>query len=457
MVLLLLLAADGPGCKKFVEVSPPDTQLQTGLIFSSDQTATAAMMGVYSRAMATSGYFLNGGNSLYPGLSSDEFAGTAAAASVDAFAGNSLSSANYFISLLYSSAYNTIYDANAMIEDLQASKGITVTTKRQLRGEALCLRALTYFHLVDLYGPVPLETSTNYAVNAVAPRFAVTAVYGQIVTDLQAADSLLDTAYAVNPADPEARTRPNKWAARSLLARAYLYRGQWAAAEDAATAVLGVSDYRLEPSLDSVFRAGSREAIWQLQPVSATTNSAEGYFFVPASGALMKPAYALTNFLLNAFEPGDRRRLHWVGSKTVSGVTYTYPFKYKVRTGLYPYTEYDMVLRLAEQFLIRAEARAQQNNRSGALADLDMVRARAGLAVLPAGLSVAQVLVAVAQERRIELFAEWGHRWSDLRRTGQADAVLGVEKPGWQHNAALYPIPLTDIERNPAIVQNPGY
>jgi hypothetical protein len=86
-----------------------------------------------------------------------------------------------------------------------------------------------------------------------------------------------------------------------------------------------------------------------------------------------------------------------------------------------------------------------------------MVRARAGLAVLPAGLSAAQVLVAVAQERRIEFFAEWGHRWSDLRRTGQADAVLGVEKPGWQHNAALYPIPLTDIERNPAIVQNPGY
>lgn len=458
MLLLLLLAAGGPGCKKFVEVSPPDTQLQTGLIFSSDQTATAAIMGIYSRAMAAPGSFLNGGNSVYPGLSSDEFAGTTAAAAADAFTGNSLSSANSFISQLYSSAYNTIYNTNVMIEDLQASGGITVTAKRQLKGEALCLRALTYFYLVDLWGPVPLETGTDYAVNATAPRSSVTAVYQQIVTDLQAADSLLDTAYAVNPADPGARTRPNKWAARSLLARVYLYQGQWAAAEAAATAVLGVTGYLLEPSLDSVFRAGSQEAIWQLQPVSTITNSAEGYFFVPASGALTKPAYALTTFLLNAFEPSDGRRLHWAGSKTVSGVVYTYPFKYKVRTGLYPYTEYNMVLRLAEQSLIRAEARAHLNNGSGALDDLNMIRNRAGLPNLLSTISSVQLLAAVAQERRVELFAEWGHRWSDLRRTGQADSVLGAEKPGvWQPNAALYPIPLTDIQRNPAIWQNPGY
>jgi len=455
--LLLLLTMGGTGCKKFVQVSPPDTQLETGLIFSSDQTATAALMGIYSRAMATPGLFLNGGNSVYPGLSSDEFAGTAAAPLVDAFASNNLSSANSFIITLYASAYNTIYNANTMIEDLNASKKITEWTNRQLKGEALCLRALTYFHLADLFGPVPLETSTSYAVNAITARSPLTAVYGQVVTDLQAADSLLDTVYATNAGSPGVRTRPNKWAARALLARVYCYQGAWVTAEEAATAVLQTGSYRLEPSLDSVFLPGSREAIWQLQPVSTIMNSAEGYFFLPADGAAAKPAYNLTTFLLKAFAPGDKRRTRWVASKSINGVAYVYPYKYKVRTGIYPYMEYNMVLRLAELYLIRAEARAQQNKLSEAIADLDTIRSRAGLPGLSAGLSQAEVLAAVAQERRIELFAEWGHRWSDLRRTGQAGAVLGTEKPGWQPDAAYYPIPLTELQRNPNMVQNPGY
>lgn len=452
-----LLIWEGTGCKKFVQVSPPDTLLETGLIFSSDQTATAAMMGVYSRAMTASGFFLNGGNSLYPGLSADEFAGTAAVPMVDAFTSNQLSSSNSYITTLYASAYNTIYNANTMMEDLRASIGVTEKGNRQLTGEALCLRALTYFHLTDLFGAVPLATSTSYEINAVAPRASITDVYRQIVTDLLAADSLLDTAYVTTASYPGVRTRPNRWTARALLARAYCYQGSWASAEEAATAVLQNGSYRLEPSLDSVFTVRSQEAIWQLQPVSLTMNSAEGYVFVPADAATAKPAYRLTSFLLNAFAPGDRRRTRWVGSKTVSGVTYTYPYKYKVRTGLYPYTEYNMVLRVAELYLIRAEARMQLGKLSDAVADINMIRKRAGLSLLAATLSQPQVSAAVMQERRIELFAEWGHRWSDLRRTGQAGVVLGAEKPGWQPDAALYPIPLTDIQRNPNMVQNPGY
>jgi hypothetical protein len=407
--------------------------------------------------MAVPGYFLNGGNSVYPGLSSDEFTGTTASPSVDAFARNVLSSGNSYIASLYSSAYSTIYNTNILLEDLKGAGKITSGAKRQLRGEALCLRALTYFHLADLFGGVPLLTKTDYEVNAVAPRSSVSAVYQQVVTDLLEADSLLDTAYVAGAGYEGARTRPNKWAARALLARVYLYQGEWAAAETAATDVLGAGVYMLEPSLDNVFLTGSREAIWQLQPVNNMMNSAEGYFFVPPGGTAAKPAYALTNFLLKAFAPGDNRRLRWVGSKTVNGTAYSYPLKYKVRTGIYPSVEGNMVLRLAELYLIRAEARAQQGKSGGAIADLNVLRRRAGLSNLSAALLPEQVLAAVAQERRIELFAEWGHRWSDLRRTGQADAVLKVEKAGWQPYAALYPIPFNDIERNPFMVQNVGY
>jgi len=116
-----------------------------------------------------------------------------------------------------------------------------------------------------------------------------------------------------------------------------------------------------------------------------------------------------------------------------------------------------MVLRLAEQYLIRAEARVRQNDLVGAIQDLNVVRARAGLPDLSSGVSQDLILAAVIQERRVELFAEWGHRWSDLIRWGQADSVLSMEKPKWTANAKLYPLPLVDIQRNGNLRQNDGY
>lgn len=456
-LLPFLLAAGCWSCKKFVQLPPPDTQLDAALLYSNDQTATDAMMGIYSNALKNAGYFLNGGNSLYPGLSSDEFTGTIAAPQVDVFVSNTIPSDNTFITTLYATAYADIYDANSMLWHLQEASGLTAGMKDQLRGEALCLRALIYFHLADLFGALPLITSPDYEISAIAPRSSVDSVYRQVQSDLLTADSLLDTDYTVSPAYPSARTRPNKWAVRALEARLYLYQGDWQAAEAAATAVIDAGLYRLEPSLDSVFLITSREAIWQLQPVNAAMNSAEGYWFVPADGSSIRPAYTLTKFLLNAFAAGDRRRTIWTGTRTVSGIVYTYPFKYKVRTGIYPCKEGNTVLRLAETYLIRAEARARENKLSEAIADLNIIRSRAGIDDLATTLTQAQVLMAVYQERRVELFAEWGHRWSDLKRTGQAAVVLGTEKSQWDPDAALYPIPLMELQRNPHEWQNPGY
>lgn len=116
-----------------------------------------------------------------------------------------------------------------------------------------------------------------------------------------------------------------------------------------------------------------------------------------------------------------------------------------------------MVLRLAEQYLIRAEARAQQNNLAGAAADLNAIRQRAGLEPLPDNLDKAAMLLAVEQERRIELFAEWGHRWFDLRRTGRSLAVLSPIKPDLTATDLWYPIPLSAINTNPFLTQNEGY
>jgi hypothetical protein len=68
------------------------------------------------------------------------------------------------------------------------------------------------------------------------------------------------------------------------------------------------------------------------------------------------------------------------------------------------------------------------------------------------------LLLVIEQERRIEFFAEWGHRWLDLKRTNRADPILGALKPAtWQPTDVLWPIPQDQINLNPSLTQNPGY
>lgn len=454
--LFLLLTACLGGCRKFVQVPDPPTSIGTETIFSSDETAIAALLGMYSRAVSSQGAFLNGGNTLYPSLSADECTPTMAIPAVAEFSDNTLGSGNIYISQLYGSAYNIIYDANLLIEHVTNNKKITAGTQRQIIGEAMMTRSLIYSRLVTLWGAVPLVLTTNTDVNAVMPRTSTDSVMRQVMKDLHAADSLLGTNYAWEGTGTTERTRPNRWAVRALTARISLQLKDWTVAETAATTVIDSSGAILEPSVDSVFLKGSREALWQLQPVSNDFSTAEAFFFLPPDNPQARPVYVLTPTLLASFGNSDKRKTHWTATKTIGGVQYTYPTKYKKRTGP-PYIEYNMVFRLAEIYLIRAEARAQLDKRMDAIADLNLVRSRAGIALLPDTLSHEAVLSAIRQERRTELFAEWGHRWADLKRWGTADAVLTAIKPRWTASAKLYPLPLTDLQRNPALAQNPGY
>jgi len=117
-------------------------------------------------------------------------------------------------------------------------------------------------------------------------------------------------------------------------------------------------------------------------------------------------------------------------------------------------------LRLAEQYLIRAEAMAQQNKIPEAAADLNVIRSRAGLPNTTAATQSA-MLAAILQERKAELFTEWGHRWLDLKRTNTVDSVMSVVAPQkggtWQSIQKYYPIPQSELNADPNLVQTPGY
>ncbi|MFL5786821.1 MAG: RagB/SusD family nutrient uptake outer membrane protein [Flavisolibacter sp.] len=436
-------------CKKFVEVDPPINQVNTAPVYSSDATATSAVNGLYSTIMNDYNGLLNGGVSLYSGLSSDELVSTSTSQDdIAAFQTNSLQSTNSIAAALWSNGYNYIYQTNALLEGLAHSQGVSPSTLTQLTGEAKFLRALTYFYLVNLFGDVPLITSTDFRQNARQARNAKVDIYVQIISDLENAESQLPAAYVGSD-----RTRPNKWAISALLARVYLYQKNWAKAEAKANEVIGSGVYTLEPT--NPFTYTSNETIFQIIPVSPYANTAEGSDFVPFSSTDV-PFYILSNNLMTSFETGDTRVGNWIGTNMVGTTAYNYPSKYQNNSGP-PYTEYNIVLRLAEQYLIRAEARAQQNNLNGTKDDLNAVRARSGLGQTT-DTDQASLLAAITHERQVELFGEWGHRWLDLLRTGKADAVLApIKGTAWQPTDQLYPIPYSQLKANPQLVQNIGY
>jgi hypothetical protein len=478
--LLMFLLITQISCNKLVEVDSPVTSLTSDNVYTNDVTASSVFIGLYA-ALGTNSplrAFSVNSISLISALSADEltlFGGSANynTALVQYYL-NKLTPGNATTQsqVIWNDFFTKIYTLNIALEKLTASDNLTTTVRRQLIGEAKFMRAFFYFYLVNLYGDVPLIITSDYRINSSLPRTPKAQVYEQLIKDLQEAQELLSGTYvgadAIN--FTAERTRPVKWAAAALLARAYLYTGDWKNAEEQASTVISNKALYDTVSLNNVFLKNSKEAIWQLQPVNTGWNTEDARVFVlPPTGptsSMSDEGYPviISKDLLTAFESGDKRRSNWLGNVVVSSgtgnETYYFPYKYKSASLNSPVTEYVMVLRLGEQYLIRAEARAQQNNLSNAKDDLNLIRARAGLGGFT-GSDKETILSAILHERQIELFSEWGHRWLDMKRTANVNAIMTAAAPikgtTWNSNWQLYPIPLYDITINPNLEQNQGY
>lgn len=429
-------------------IDSPKTQLIAKTVFTSDATATAAMSNIYYQ-MSLGGSFSGGGqNSLtfLGATSSDELLPFGNVTDINQFFNNAIIPANSYSYRIWSDNYSFIYKANAIIEGLASAEGISETVKSSLLGEAKFIRAFCYFYLVNLFGDVPFINTTDYKINSTVSRIPSQQVYQEIIADLLEAKDALPEDYI----SPE-RVRVNKWGVTALLARVYLYNRDWVNSENQATTVIEQNSKYSLVNLDEVFLKNSDEVIWQIIPPFNSTYTNEGNIF------LRTPTYsALSQKMFDAFESGDERKGKWVGSVTNTNGTFYFPTKYKEYSANGTGAEYSVVLRIAEQYLIRAEARAQQDNIVGAQADINEIRARAGLLNTTAA-DKASLLSAIEQERQVELFTEWGHRWLDLKRTDRSDAVLGVVKPDWSSTDALYPIPESEILLNSNLIQNFGY
>lgn len=438
-------------CKKFTETDDPNDQLNSDKVFSDSSTAVSAITGIYSEMLTSRNLFSNSSVTLRAGMSADELYHYAPGLN-DEFTKNQITQVNHvnIDNSFWKPAYNYIYAANLAIEKLAQSQGLSASLKNQLIGEAKFIRAFSFFHLVNLFGDVPLILSSKYQNNAAAPRTSAVSVYTQIINDLTDAKNLLTADYITAE-----RVRPNKWTAAALLSRCFLYTGQWQNAEAEANAIIASGIYTLEADLNNSFLNGSTEAIWQLKPVRPGFNTYEGLEILPSS-PFSNPTYLIAANLLNSFESGDNRKSLWINSRVYNNDTLYFPFKYKVSNSP-SLTEYYMVFRLAEQYLISAEAAVNLNNISGTQAGINIIRNRAGLGNIFAN-DIPSLKLAIEKERQAELFCEWGHRWYDLKRTARAnDVLLPIKGTTWQSTDVLWPIPQQEINLNPSLTQNPGY
>lgn len=437
-------------CSDFVEVDPPKNLLISETVFDNPVTVESALANIFYKMREqglVSGKF---GLTTLMGIYCDELDYYGFDASYSELYHHNVTAPNTIVLSWWSNAYNLVYAANDIIAGVENSSAISTEELNRFKGQALFVRAYVHSLLVSIFGEVPYITTTDYIANGSASRSPSNIVFNDIISDLTNAVSLLENTEASGE-----RVLPNQSAAKALLARMYLYTENWELAEAISTEL--IDTHSLELDINSVFLKESPETLWQLKPGDSPRNTHEAneliIQFIPGQ------QYALTNTLLTAFEPGDLRLPNWTDEITNTDGTITLHFahKYKATITETESLEYSIVFRLAEQYLIRAEARAQLGNLSGAQLDLNIIRNRAGLPNTTAN-SMNDLMDAVLQERRVELFAEQGHRWFDLKRTGNAGTFLSAVKPNWQATHVLLPIPETELEVNPNLFpQNLGY
>ncbi|WP_310395999.1 RagB/SusD family nutrient uptake outer membrane protein [Hymenobacter sp.] len=428
-------------CNDLLEPTPVQ-QLPDDQAITDAGSARAATIGVYDRVQAYYQLnwpvlgFLPGENVRFNGTLNQFL-------QIDQ---NQLSADNVLITEAWTQMYQAVNAANNVLAALPGINDplLPAAEKNQLLGEAYFLRALVYFDLGRGWGGVPLVLApTRSKENGRGlGRSTQAETYDQVLADLTQAETLL----------PEAATRNRavKAAARALRARLHLYRQQWADAEAYATQVIASSNYRLVTPYRSFSTAPflSQESVFELTFSNSDANTMWNNWFPSALGGQFnfQPVPAAIALLNDPAVGGSRAAL--LASTVIAGAPVTYGNLYS-RSAQRDDPSY--VLRLAEQHLIRAEARARQANLPDALADLNAVRTRAGVGATSAT-TADQLLLALENERRVE-FAFEADRWFDLVRTSRADDVLGVtDQRRW-----LFPIPFNDLVADPDLVQNPGY
>ncbi|WP_441000020.1 RagB/SusD family nutrient uptake outer membrane protein [Fodinibius sp. SL11] len=365
---------------------------------------------------------------------------------------------------LWSQAYSTINHANNIIAEVENLDNITQENKDQILGEAYFIRSLAFFDLTRTFGgapgeagtmgiPLPTEPSRQIDENSFPERASIEASYNQVQSDLQAAENRL-TGYS-------SPNRVSEAAVQALFSRLYLYTQEFGLAEQYATDVIVNQNFELVENFADIFiTENTAEAIFELSFNTTDPNDIR-FWYYPSSGGGRGDIALHKDYAEMVMSRSNDERGDLIAFDTNVGVYY--PTKYQ-KSGS---DDNIQILRLAEMYLNRAEARARKQTPdiTGALTDLNEIRNRAGLQDT-AGTGVdeqQEVLQAIEKERGIE-FIEEGHRWYDLVRTGRAiDVLTNIDRTNGEpvsltnSGRMVFPIPSRDIDANENLEQNEAY
>ncbi|TXD81183.1 RagB/SusD family nutrient uptake outer membrane protein [Subsaximicrobium wynnwilliamsii] len=450
--LAICLTSIAISCEDFVEVDPPNNQLTGETIFSNATTANTAFVNIYGKlrdnALTTGGL---AGLPYLMGLYTDELELFNQNLQQQEFYSNNVTPSNFLIQNLWNESYNLIYATNTIIKGVENSNSLSLEDRERFLGEAYFTRAFIHFYLVNSFGTIPYIKTTDFLINKNVTRDDIGSVYQNIIDDLILSRSLLSQ----NENTSITNLRPNQFTASALLSRVYLYTEQWQLALNESEALIANSNYTLNTDTEQVFFKTSNETIWQYDSGQSSSNTLDAQTYIFTSSP--PPNSALAPNLVNSFEPNDQRFTDWLGSVSAGTDIWYYPFKYKLNTVTSATQECTIVFRLAEFYLIAAEANAQLGAISNGLNRLNAIRTRANLEPVTST-NTNSLLNAIYRERKIELFTEMSHRFFDLKRTGRIDEQLSQIKPNWQSTDKLLPLPESELILNTNLLpQNDGY
>jgi starch-binding outer membrane protein, SusD/RagB family len=381
--------------------------------------------------------------------------------------------------------YFGINRANIAIDNITNISSDQFTTpdlQPRLINEAKFIRALLYFNLVRLWGAVPLILHNPESVDVSTlkvPRTSTDSVYAQIISDLKDASALPAT-YASNDLG-----RATSGAAHTLLAKVYVTRKQWSLAEEQLQAVFnGGYGYALFTNFKDVFQKATKNGVEHIFSVQYATNGGEAnttQYLSQSFNSFNAGTYPIDipsdSSISALFDTTDTRKaVTFYSSQYNAANGQTVIFHNPYTPYLNKFVDYSLsplnnqtisginypVLRYAEILLLQAEVLNEINGgpTGDAYDAINKVRERAHVADLTTGLNQSDFRDSVFLERRKEFIQE-GQRWFDLVRQGGQVLVDALKvfpaKQSASLKDSLYPIPLTEIQLDPLLTQNPGW
>jgi starch-binding outer membrane protein, SusD/RagB family len=393
----------------------------------------------------------------------------------DGAATNSVRPDNDFVTSYYTQQYAIINQANFLIEALEAgkAKGIAEKQLKEMLSEAKFHRAMAHFHLLRLFGQfydqssefgIVIKTKPTREVE-VAARSNVSQSFASIIEDLSFAKA--------NGPVGVRHLRISQTTASALLSKVYLYKGDYTKAATEALSVIDNADgYALEAAYPDIFanRYDSKEVLF----VPYVNGALEG------NNSFVSPSFTAQSFTLiqlaDSQIEGAGDDFTGEGYDPRYGYTYAFTTSGPNNNGKYPFPLRDQsnslpasgiasfYLRMGEVYLIYAEAKARLVNGSAADTDaityVNAIRARAGVDLAPiASATKAELLMAIREEKVLELFLENGEPWFDIVRYDRLNDLSAVDiKPTITNvNKLIMPIGLSVKAGNSLLIQNPGY